>query len=77
MGLTFLQLGFSQTELNYRVAAIYYAAFAGQASCMRPMPCSILGVNTSLGAQNPVFVDRALFYRERAGFAMHLTRGLA
>ncbi len=49
-GLTYFQLGYSQANLSFRIAAIFFT--------------SILGIIAALGAMNPIFAQRSLFYRE-------------
>ncbi len=50
LGLSFLQLGHDQAGLNSRIASIFFAG--------------VLSVITSIGATDPMFTERALFYRE-------------
>jgi hypothetical protein len=49
-GLMYFKLGYNQTDLNFRIAAVFFT--------------SLLAILASLSVMQPIFQERALFYRE-------------
>ncbi len=57
LGLLFIDLGFSQENLNHRISAIFFV--------------NMVGIVGAMGAMEPMFAERVLLYRERAAYVLY------
>ena len=56
LGLLFIDLGFSQTSLNHRIAVVFFV--------------NMVGIVGAMGAMEPVFTERVLLYREQDAYGL-------